>query len=197
VVRVCLRVSFGLGDGRLVGGIRASVEAGLAVDKVSRHGGIPLGAAYALANDASESPAPQRSADPRAGAPPDFAPRDRHIAFGRSRGPPVSSQPMPAIVEVSLDITRIEGPGVDPVSAEYVVTFWLLPMGRAGAIQLARVRGLDALTDVLRQSGVPTREIEAAWRILAIQPTHQISRVRLTRALIRRLTRDLIRRLGL
>ena len=104
---------------------------------------------------------------------------------------------MPAIVEVSLDITRIEGPGVDPVSAEYVVTFWLLPMGRAGAIQLARVHGLDALTDVLRQSGVPTREIEAAWRILAIQPTHQISRVRLTRALIRRLTRDLIRRLGL
>lgn len=60
---------------------------------------------------------------------------------------------MPAIVEVSLDITRIEGPGVDPVSAEYVVTFWLLPMGRAGAIQLARVHGLDALTDVLRQSG--------------------------------------------
>lgn len=70
-------------------------------------------------------------------------------------------------------------------------------MGRAGAIQLAHVHGLDAPTDLLRQSGVPTPEIEAAWQILAVQPTHQVLRVRLTRALIRRLTRDLIRRLGL
>jgi hypothetical protein len=104
---------------------------------------------------------------------------------------------MPAIVEGRLDITRLESPGVDPISAEYVVTFWLPPMGRAGAIQLARVQGLDALTALLRQSGVPTPEIEAAWQILAVPPTHQVSRVRLTRALIRRLTRDLIRRLGL
>ena len=52
---------------------------------------------------------------------------------------------------------------------------------------LGSVRGLDGLTEVLRAGRVPTGEIEKAWRVLAVETTHQVPNVALTRAMMRRL----------
>ena len=81
-------------------------------------------------------------------------------------------------------ITRLR-PAVDPVSAEYLLTFG---SGRSTdiALNLGRVRGLDALTDVFRAGHVPVREIERAWRVLATE-THYMVRISLTRELLRML----------
>lgn len=79
-------------------------------------------------------------------------------------------------------ITRLR-PAVDPVSAEYLLTFG---SGRSSeiALTLGSVKGLDALTDIFRAGLVPVGEIERAWRVLAIE-THYVVRVSLTRELLR------------
>ena len=82
-----------------------------------------------------------------------------------------------------LHITRLR-PAVDPVNAEYVLTFGS-PATAEIALNLGSVRGLDGLTDVLRAVRVPVNEIEKAWRVLAVEMTHQIPNVTLTRAVIR------------
>ncbi len=82
-----------------------------------------------------------------------------------------------------LYITRLR-PAVDPVNAEYILTFGS-PATAEIALNLGSVRGLDGLTDVLRAGRVPVNEIEKAWRVLAVEMTHQIPNVTLTRAVIR------------
>ena len=74
-------------------------------------------------------------------------------------------------------------PAVDPVNAEYLLTFGS-PSTAEIALNLGSVRGLDGLTDVLRAGRVPVKEIEKAWRVLAVEFRHQIPNVMLTRALI-------------
>ena len=82
-----------------------------------------------------------------------------------------------------LYIVRLR-PAVDPVNAEYLLTFGS-PSTAEIALNLGSVHGLDGLTDVLRAGGVPVNEIEKAWRVLAVDIMHQIPDIRLTRALIR------------
>jgi len=84
-----------------------------------------------------------------------------------------------------LYITRIR-PAQDPVDATYLLTFGS-PGSRDIALSLGSVRGLDGLTGILRAGRVPTGEIEKAWRVLAVEITHQVPNVALTRALMRRL----------
>jgi hypothetical protein len=81
-----------------------------------------------------------------------------------------------------LYITRLR-PAVDPVSAEYLLTFGS-PSTSEVALNLGSVRGLDSLTALLRAARVPVEEIERAWRVLAVDTTHEIGDVRLTRAAI-------------
>ena len=84
-----------------------------------------------------------------------------------------------------LYITRLR-PAEDPVTAAYLLTF-----GSAGsrdiALSLGSVRGLAGLTRVLRAGRGRTREVEKAWRVLAVGTTHQVPNVALTRAMMRRL----------
>jgi hypothetical protein len=75
-------------------------------------------------------------------------------------------------------------PATDPVSAEYLLSFGS-PSAAEIALNLGSVRGLDGLTDVLRAGRVPLREIEKAWRVLAVEITHQVPNVTLTRAVMR------------
>ncbi len=82
-----------------------------------------------------------------------------------------------------LYIARLR-PAVDPVSAEYLPTFGS-PMTSEIALNLGTVRGLDGLTTVLRAGRVPVGEIERAWRVPAVDTSHQIPNVTLTRAMIR------------
>ena len=82
-----------------------------------------------------------------------------------------------------LYIVRLR-PAVDPVNAEYLLTYGA-PATTEIALNLGSVRGLDELTDVLRAGRVPVSEIEKAWRVLAVEITHQIPNVALTRAVIR------------
>jgi len=82
-----------------------------------------------------------------------------------------------------LRVTRVR-PAVDPVSAEYLVTFGSSATGDI-TLNLGSVYGLDGLTDVLRAGRVPLSEIEKAWRVLAVETMHQIPHVMLTRALLR------------
>ena len=76
-----------------------------------------------------------------------------------------------------LHIVRLSG-AVDPVVAEYRIVFAPLG-GRLRGRHVIR-QGLDALTDFLRQAGVPIPEIERAWRMLARHRFHAIPRVTLT-----------------
>ncbi len=80
-----------------------------------------------------------------------------------------------------LYVVRFPG-AVDPVMAEYRIAF--APYG--GRLRDRRVtcQGLDALTDFLRQAGVPLPEIERAWRTLARHRFHAVPRVTLTAAQI-------------
>jgi hypothetical protein len=84
-----------------------------------------------------------------------------------------------------LYIARLR-PSEDPVNAAYLLTFGS-PATTDIALNLGSVRGLDGLTDVLRAGRVPLYEIEKAWRILAMEVTHQIPNVTLTRAMFQRL----------
>jgi hypothetical protein len=80
-----------------------------------------------------------------------------------------------------LHITRIHGP-LDPVSAEYRIVF--APLGGRLHTRHAQCQGLDALTDFLRQAGVPLPEIEQAWQNLARRRIYSVPRVALTHAQI-------------
>jgi hypothetical protein len=82
-----------------------------------------------------------------------------------------------------LRITRLR-PAVDPVNAEYLLTFGSAATGEI-TLNLGSVHGLDGLTDILRAGRVPVNEIEKAWRVLAVEITHQIPNVMLTRAVLR------------
>ncbi len=63
-----------------------------------------------------------------------------------------------------LHITRVHG-DTDPVKAESRIVF--APLGGRLRDRHAQCQGLDALTDFLRQAGVPLPEIELAWQNLA------------------------------
>ena len=65
-----------------------------------------------------------------------------------------------------LYIVRLR-PAVDPVNAEYLLTFGS-PSTAEIALNLGSVHGFDGLTDVLRAGRVPVNEIEKAWRVLAV-----------------------------
>ena len=82
-----------------------------------------------------------------------------------------------------LYITRLR-PAVDPVGAEYLLTFGS-PTTSEINLNLGSVRGLDGLTEVLRAARVPVEEIERAWRVLAADTQHYVSNVTLTRAVLR------------
>src|SRR5215469_1148305 len=60
-------MSVSLGDGRLVGRIRAPMEAGLAVDDVGRHGGILPGRSLLLARALRRTSRPRTDTLPLAG----------------------------------------------------------------------------------------------------------------------------------
>ena len=73
-----------------------------------------------------------------------------------------------------LHVVRIGG-DIDPVKAEYRIAFTPLD-GRLRGRQ-ARCEGLDALTDFLRQAGVPLPEIELAWqRVIPFLPRMLMNR---------------------
>jgi hypothetical protein len=78
-----------------------------------------------------------------------------------------------------LHVARIGG-DIDPVNAEYRIAFAPLDGSLRG--RQARCEGLDALTDFLRQAGVPIPEIERTWQTLAKRRVHSIPRVALTPA---------------
>ena len=82
-----------------------------------------------------------------------------------------------------LYITRLR-PAVDPVRAEYLLTFGS-PATTEIVLSLGSVRGLDTLTDVLRAARVSVQEIERAWQALAVDTTHEIANVTLTGAAMR------------
>src|SRR5258705_12070853 len=82
-----------------------------------------------------------------------------------------------------LYIVRLR-PAADPVNAEYLLTFGS-PSTAEVALNLGSVRELDGLTDVLLAGQVPGHETERAWRALAVDITHQIPNMTLTRPLIR------------
>ena len=85
-----------------------------------------------------------------------------------------------------LRIGRLDGPGVDPNTTEYSVSFGGT-VDPVGAILLARVEGLDALRELLQKLKVAPPAIETARNALAERADHEISGVTLTPALIREL----------
>lgn len=78
-----------------------------------------------------------------------------------------------------LHITRVNG-HIDPVTAEYRIVF--APLGGRLRSRHAQCQGLDALTDFLRQAGVPLPEIELAWQNLARRRIYSVPRITLTPA---------------
>jgi hypothetical protein len=78
-----------------------------------------------------------------------------------------------------LHITRVHS-HIDPVSAEYRIVF--APLGGRLRSRHVQCQGLDALTDVLRQAGVPLPEIERTWQNLARRRIYSVPRVTLTQA---------------
>jgi len=79
-----------------------------------------------------------------------------------------------------LHVVRVSGL-LDPVHAEYRIAFAPLD-GRLRDRRHVTRHGLDALTDFLRQAGVPIPEIERTWQALAMGRVHYIPRVALTPA---------------
>ena len=79
-----------------------------------------------------------------------------------------------------LHIVRMTG-AVDPVIAEYRIAFAPLNGRLRGRRHVTR-QGLDALTDFLRQAGVPLPSIELAWQNLARRRMYSVPRVMLTPA---------------
>ena len=78
-----------------------------------------------------------------------------------------------------LQIVRVTA-AVDPVAAEYRIAY--MPLGGRLRGRQVTCRGLDALTDLLREAGVSVPEIERAWRALARHRFHAVPRVTLTAA---------------
>ena len=78
-----------------------------------------------------------------------------------------------------LHITRVDGQ-IDPVNAEYRIVF--APLGGRLRSRHVQCQGLDALTDFLRQAGVPLPEIELAWQNLARRRIYSFPRITLTPA---------------
>jgi hypothetical protein len=56
------------------------------------------------------------------------------------------------------------------------------PLAGRPRSRYAQLEGLDALTDFLRQAGVPIPEIERTWQALARRRVHSIPRIALTPA---------------
>ena len=86
---------------------------------------------------------------------------------------------MPEAPTGFLHITRVPG-DIDPVNAEYRIVF--APLGGRLRSRHAQCLGLDALTDFLRQGGVPLPEIERAWQHLAKRRIYSVPRITLTPA---------------
>jgi hypothetical protein len=80
-----------------------------------------------------------------------------------------------------LHITRVQD-HIDPVKAAYRLVF--APLGGRLRSRHPYCQGLDALTDFLRQAGMPLPEIERAWQALARRRVHSIPRITLTPAQI-------------
>src|SRR5258708_28574139 len=78
-----------------------------------------------------------------------------------------------------LHVVRI-GEDIDPVNSVYRIAF--APLDGSPRSRHAQREGLDALTDFLRQAGVPIPEIERTWQALAKRRVHSIPRIALTPA---------------
>ncbi len=73
-----------------------------------------------------------------------------------------------------LHITRVQD-HIDPVKAAYRLVF--APLGGRLRSRHPYRQGLDALTDFLRQAGVPLPEIELAWqRVIPFLPRMLMNR---------------------
>ena len=86
----------------------------------------------------------------------------------------------------TLRIDRPGGPGIDLGTVEYSVTFGGVK-DDVGAVIVARSKGFDALTALLRKLPISPAEIETAIRVLTSQPSYAISDVPLTKQLLRSL----------
>lgn len=90
----------------------------------------------------------------------------------------------PAEPSTLLHIERWSGDGADPATSEYIVSFGGSRDG-VGTVLLSKRSGLLALRDFLESLGVPSSEVEAACRVLAGEPRHEIPGVKLTQATLR------------
>ena len=91
-------------------------------------------------------------------------------------------QPRSTVVRID----RLDDPGIDLTTVEYLVTF-----GGAkddvGTVIVAKPKGFDALTALLRKLPISPADIETAIRVLTSQPSHAIQDVSLTKELLRSL----------
>jgi hypothetical protein len=99
---------------------------------------------------------------------------------------PAAGPPAARTATVPLHIDRLDHDGADPARAEYVVS-----MGgtkdAVGTVLLGKPKGLSALAALLRGLEVTGAEVETACRALTEQLHHEISRVSVTPAILRRL----------
>ncbi len=84
-----------------------------------------------------------------------------------------------------LHIDRVDGDGINPPTAEYVVSFGGAKDG-VGTVVLAKPQGFDALVVLLRGLNIAHAEIGTACQVLTEQAHHEISDVTLTPAVLRR-----------
>jgi len=84
-----------------------------------------------------------------------------------------------------LHIDRVDGDGINPPTAEYVVSFGGAKDG-VGTVVLAKPQGFDALVVLLRGLSIAHAEIGTACQVLTEQAHHEISDVTLTPAVLRR-----------
>ncbi len=84
-----------------------------------------------------------------------------------------------------LHIVREDGDGINPPTAEYVVSFGGAKDG-VGTVVLAKPQGFDALVVLLRGLSIAHAEIGTACQVLTEQAHHEISDVTLTPAVLRR-----------
>jgi hypothetical protein len=98
--------------------------------------------------------------------------------------------PSPASSEtpVPLHISRAGSPTIRPATAVYAVSLGGSKDG-VGTVLIGTPKGVDALNALLGKIGVGRSEIETACKVLAERPYHQISNVKLTPAILRRLGR--------
>jgi len=89
---------------------------------------------------------------------------------------------------VPLHISRGESPNIHPTTAVYAVSLGG-SKDDVGTVLIGTPKGIDALTALLDKIGVGRSEIETACKVLAEQPYHQISNVKLTPTILRRLGR--------